>query len=73
MITEKDSSAAGDALIDWFKSQGLDPADGSLVMLKLMAAQLVSKTKNVHELERAIGNVKLILTCEIAIALKANV
>lgn len=39
-MTEKDYNDAGNALIDWFKSQGINPADGSIIMIKLIATQI---------------------------------
>ena len=65
MITETETRQCSDALIEWFKSQGCDPADGSLVMLRLMASQLVAKTTNAVELDVAIKHVMLVLTLNV--------
>ena len=72
MITEKQTIECSDALIEWFKSQECDPADGSLVMLHLMASQLVAKTTDINKLQDAVKGVMIILTCEIALQLKVK-
>ncbi len=66
MITETETRQCSDALIEWFKSQGCDPADGSLAMLRLMASQLVAKTTDTAELDVAIRHVMLVLALNIA-------
>lgn len=65
MITDVETYECSDALIEWFKSQGCDPADGSLVMLRLMASQLVAKTTDAVELDTAIKHVMLVLTLNV--------
>ena len=70
MISERDISDCADALVEWFKTQELMPADASLVMFRTVASQLVAKSTDVVELQKAINNVRLLLTLEVAAMLK---
>lgn len=70
MMTEQEYDAAGNALINWFKSQGISPAHGSIIMLKLMASQLVAKSSKFDDLNRALKTANQILTLEVASELR---
>lgn len=70
MITDKDCYDCSDALVEWFKSQRCDPADGTLVMCRTIATQLAAKTTDVDKLQHALKNVYTILCIEIALQIK---
>lgn len=72
MITDKEATKCSDALINWFRSQDCNPVDGTMVMLRLIATQLVAKTTDVKELELSIKLTSLTLSMEVAIALRAS-
>jgi hypothetical protein len=55
VMTERELDAAANALVNWFHSQGISPADGGMIMLKLMAAQLVLKTRDAKLLQDSIN------------------
>ena len=65
-MDHKEAVAASNALIGWFKSQGIEPADASLIMLGVIAAQLVKNSKDANRLAAAVNNAATILTFEIA-------
>lgn len=71
-MTEVEMDNAANALIDWFKSQDIKPSDGSIIMLRLISTQLVGKTTNLVELEKAINNLVTILTCDVVLELKSK-
>lgn len=41
MMTALERSQAATALIAWFKSQDIDPADGAMIMSSVIAEQIV--------------------------------
>lgn len=69
-MTEKDYNDASNALIDWFKSQSIKPADGTVIMIKVMATQLVAKSSKLEDLSRAIILTHEILAIEVASELR---
>lgn len=69
MITKEQTDECADALIRWFQTQECDPADGGIVMLRLIASQLVAKTQDAKELQQALINTNLVLTLEVVKAL----
>jgi len=72
MINNKQVVELSHELIDWFKEKGCDPADGSMIMLKLIANQLVAKTTDIAKLDKALKNVHLVLVCEVALCVKGE-
>lgn len=65
-MTEQEYEDAGNALINWFKTQGISPANGSIIMFKLIATQLVAKTRELDKLSKAIKTASEVLTIEVA-------
>jgi len=70
MLTDKEHDEAANALINWFKSQNINPGDASVIMLKLIATQLVAKTTEVDRLVQAISLATKILTTDVASQIK---
>jgi hypothetical protein len=66
VMTEREIDQAANALVNWFHSQGISPADGCGIMTKLMAAQLVLKTRNEKALQDSINLSAALLTIEVA-------
>lgn len=62
--------AAGNALINWMKSQEIGPLNGTAIFVKLIATQLVAKTTDLDRLQLAVDNIKELLTTEIVLELK---
>jgi hypothetical protein len=65
-MTDKEIDAAMPALIGWFESQDISPSEAGLVMVKLMTAQFVLKSRNADELQEALDLTTLLLATEIA-------
>ena len=65
-LSDKEVTQAGEALIQWFISQDITPADGSFVMARVIASQLVHKTTNHKELETAVELFKMLMLVQIA-------
>ncbi len=65
-LTNQEVDQAMMALIEWFKSQEIMPGDAGIIMAKLVATQLVLKTRDVSQLTRAIDLHHDLLTCEVA-------
>ena len=58
MMNDTELDDAGNALINWMKSQDISPANGTAIFIKIMATQLVAKTtNNEFELYAAIQNI----------------
>ena len=70
IMKDKELAQAADALINWFQSQDITPADGGIIMAKVLASALVTKTENVAELSCATESFKLLLLIEIAAYLR---
>ena len=70
MMNEAELDDAGNALINWMKSQDISPANGTAIFVKLMATQLVAKTTNLDRLQFAVFNIKKLLLIEIASELR---
>ena len=70
MMNEAELDDAGNALINWMKSQDISPANGTAIFVKLMATQLVAKTTDLDRLQFAVDNIKELLTTEIVLELK---
>lgn len=66
-ITNREVAQASDALMEWFASQGIQPADAALAMSNLIAQQLVGKTKDVIMLQLAVDNIRTLLMLDIAL------
>lgn len=43
-MDNRDHKAAANALIDWFVSQSIEPADGVIVMMAVIAHQMIATT-----------------------------
>lgn len=71
-MTDKEYDDAANALINWFKSQGIKPKDGTIVMLKLIATQLVARTTDLKDLREAVGNIALVVAIEVAQELRSE-
>jgi hypothetical protein len=54
MMTEQEIDNAIRALINWFQSQQINPRDSGRVMIKLLAAQYVRKSRDAAELQDAV-------------------
>lgn len=72
MLTEEDYNDASDALIEWFKYQDIKPVDGTMIMLKLIATQLVAKSRELERLSEAMRNISTLLSIEIASELRSK-
>ena len=71
MMNDTELDDAGNALINWMKSQDISPANGTAIFIKIMATQLVAKTtNNEFELYAAIQNINKLLTIEVAAELR---
>lgn len=70
MMNEAELDDAGNALINWMKSQDISPANGTAIFVKFMATQLVAKTTDLDRLQFAVDNIKELLTTEIVLELK---
>jgi hypothetical protein len=65
-MDNKELVLAGNALVQWFNSQEIAPADAGAVMLKVLAKLIVERTgSNRNELDLAIDTVNLQLTHDI--------
>lgn len=49
-LTFKEREQARVALVEWFKSQDISPADGGLIMISTIADNLTEKTLDLNEL-----------------------
>jgi len=71
MMNDTEIDDAGNALINWMKSQDISPANGTAIFIKIMATQLVAKTTdNEFKLYAAIQNINKLLTIEVAAELR---
>ena len=71
MMNKAELDDAGNALINWMKSQDISPANGTAIFIKIMATQLVAKTtNNEFKLYAAIQNINKLLTIEVAAELR---
>lgn len=71
MMNDAELDDAGNALINWMKSQDISPANGTAIFIKIMATQLVAKTtNNEFKLYAAIQNINKLLTIEVAAELR---
>lgn len=66
MMDFADHAAAVEALICWFESQGITPADASSCMIDLIAMQLTLKTKDLNQLQVAANATRDLLVLDIA-------
>lgn len=71
-MTEQEYDDAGNALIEWFKSQEIVPKDGAIIMLKLIATQLVARTTDLKDLREAIGNIAQVVAIEVVQELRSE-
>ena len=62
IMSDVELEAAGNALINWMKSQEISPANGTAIFIKLIATQLVAKTTDLDRLQFAVDNIKDLLT-----------
>ena len=70
VMNDAELEDAGNALINWMKSQEISPANGTVIFIKLIATQLVAKTTDLDRLQLAVDNIKELLTTEIVLELK---
>ena len=70
VMNDAELEDAGNALINWMKSQEISPANGTAIFIKLIATQLVAKTTDLDRLQLAVDNIKELLTTEIVLELK---
>lgn len=61
----EDQTAAGNALINWFKSQDIMPADAGMIMSKVIAGQLVNKSRDARALQEAVTIYQTLLCLDI--------
>lgn len=67
MMTILERSQAAAALIAWFKSQDIDPADAAMIMSSVLAEQLVLKAKgDIDKLQIAANGMNKLLILDIA-------
>lgn len=64
-MTKDDHTAASNALIAWFMSQDIMPADAGMIMSKVIADQLVNKSRDLARLQEAILIYQTMLTLDI--------
>lgn len=64
-LSHEEREKARLALINWFKSQDIGPADGSFIMLVLMADQLTERSLNLDELQTVIRLNAMVLAIEV--------
>lgn len=65
-IVNKDHDAAMIALIAWFKSQDIMPTEATSIMIRLIANQLTTKTKDIDTLQVAANAARDMLMLDIA-------
>ena len=70
VMNDAELEDAGNALINWMKSQEISPANGTAIFIKLIATQLVAKTTDLDRLQLAVDNIKELLITEIVLELK---
>ena len=70
VMNDAELEDAGNALINWMKSQEISPANGTAIFIKLIATQLVAKTTDLDRLRLAVDNIKELLITEIVLELK---
>lgn len=64
-MTLTDHTAIGNTLIAWFQSQDIMPADAGMIMSKVIAGQLVNKSRDMAKLQEAILIYQTMLTVDI--------
>lgn len=69
-MNDEDRHNAANALISWFQSQNIKPADGAIVMSSVIAVQLVNKSQNFNDLEEAVEAMRTLLEIDISEELK---
>lgn len=67
-----DHTAAGNALIAWFQSQDIMPADAGMIMSKVIAGQLVNKSRDIRALQEAATIYQTLLYLDIVDCLNAH-
>ncbi len=65
-LSHNEREQARFALIEWFKSQEIGPAEASFIMAGVIADQLTEKTLDVVELQGAINLYKIVIAVEVA-------
>lgn len=65
-IVNKDHDDAMIALIAWFDSQAIMPADACSIMIRLIANQLTTKTRDINSLQEAVNAARDMLMLDIA-------
>lgn len=65
MMEKTEIKQAASALMNWFESQDICPADGGLIMSRLIALQLVGKTRDMAELQKAVDIYRLVVLLDI--------
>lgn len=65
-LSHDEREKARGALIGWFQSQDIGPADASFIMIALMADQLTEKSLNLDDLQKAINLNSMVLAIEVA-------
>lgn len=69
-MNDVDRWEAAEALMRWFESQDIMPADASSVMTTVMATCLTRKTRDLENLERAVSATRDMLVIDIAECLR---
>jgi hypothetical protein len=69
-MTKDDQIAAGNALINWFQSQDIMPADAGMIMSQVIARQFVNNTRDILRLEEAVKLQRILLVLDIADCLR---
>lgn len=69
-MTSQETKSAARALMNWFESQDIMPADAASIMTTLMATALVSHTRDITSLQQAANATRDLLVLDIAILLR---
>lgn len=64
-MKHKEHIQASIALVNWFKSQGIDPADAQCVMSLITARQIVNRCKTAVQMEEALAIIRDLLMVHI--------
>lgn len=65
-MNKHDHVDAANALIAWFQSQDIMPADAGMIMSKVIAGQLVNKSRDTNALQDAVGLYQTLLCLDVA-------
>lgn len=71
-LSDTERHAAVKALMQWFKSQEINPQEAALVMIELQAMCLVDKTQSIAELSKSCKLFYEALTISVAFELRVK-